>query len=220
MVARRGACVVAQGVGGACVVAPRGGMHGCSQVGVHGCPGGGHAWLLRGACMVAPRGACMGYDEIRRYNQWAGGMHPTGMHSCYNILLLPTNEVWGKVIFLHLFVVLFTGGGLLTRGSACSRRWDAWSGPWGVFSRGCLVLGVLRGVPGLVRGGSALGGVPGPGGSLVPGGCLLPGEVPGGDLPGRLLLRAARILLGCMEEEGPKIFKLVKNKLCLEFNQK
>ena len=32
--------------------------------------------------MVAPGGACMGYDEIRRYDQRAGGMHPTGMHSC------------------------------------------------------------------------------------------------------------------------------------------
>ena len=25
-------------------------------------------------------------------------------------LLPPANEVWGKVIFLHLFVILFTGG--------------------------------------------------------------------------------------------------------------
>ena len=33
-------------------------------------------------------------------------------------LLPPTNEVWGKVIFLHLFVILFTGGVGL---SAC---WD------------------------------------------------------------------------------------------------
>ena len=28
------------------------------------------------------------------------------------MLLPPTNEVWGKVIFLHPFVPLFTGGGL------------------------------------------------------------------------------------------------------------
>ena len=27
-------------------------------------------------------------------------------------LLPPANEVWGKVIFLHLFVILFTGGGI------------------------------------------------------------------------------------------------------------
>ena len=27
------------------------------------------------------------------------------------MLLPPANEVWGKVIFLHLFVILFTGGG-------------------------------------------------------------------------------------------------------------
>ena len=26
------------------------------------------------------------------------------------IFLPPANEVWGKVIFLHLFVILFTGG--------------------------------------------------------------------------------------------------------------
>ena len=28
------------------------------------------------------------------------------------LLLPPANEVWGKVLFLHLFVILFTGGGL------------------------------------------------------------------------------------------------------------
>ena len=27
------------------------------------------------------------------------------------VLLPPANEVWGKVIFLHLSVILFTGGG-------------------------------------------------------------------------------------------------------------
>ena len=63
---------------GACVVAPRGGVHGCSWGGmcvvaprggawlllgghVWLLPAGGHAWLLWGACM--------GYDEIWRYNQ-------------------------------------------------------------------------------------------------------------------------------------------------------
>ena len=81
---------------GACMVA-LGGMHGCS---------GGHAWLLRGACMVAPGGcmvapggmhgcsrghawllggACVVFSM--RYGQWAGGTHPTGMHSCLWILL-------------------------------------------------------------------------------------------------------------------------------------
>ena len=33
---------------------------------------------------------------------------------CANLLLAPANEVWGKVIFLHLFVILFTGGGGLS----------------------------------------------------------------------------------------------------------
>ena len=42
------------------------------------------------------------------------------------------------------------------------------------------------------------GGVPGPRVCLPPGGCLLRGGVPGGDPPGRPLLRAVRILLECI----------------------
>ena len=81
-----GACVVALGghawllLGGACVVAPEGhagysGGHGCSRGvcvvapmgGMHGCSGG-HVWLLpRGACMVAlGRGGMCG---IRRHTE-------------------------------------------------------------------------------------------------------------------------------------------------------
>ena len=78
--------------GGACMVAP-GGVHGCSW---------GHVWLLGGACMVAPggmrgcsggmcgcsRGVCGSSGGVcvvfsMRYGQWAGGTHPTGMHSCF-----------------------------------------------------------------------------------------------------------------------------------------
>ena len=79
-----------------------GGMHGCSQGvghvwllrgrwllqggmlqgGVLAAPGGVHAWLLGGASVVAPGGTWVGYDNTRRYGQWAGGTHPTGMHSC------------------------------------------------------------------------------------------------------------------------------------------
>ena len=32
-------------------------------------------------------------------------MHPTGTLSCYR----PQNAVWGKVMFLHVFFILFTG---------------------------------------------------------------------------------------------------------------
>ena len=63
-------------VGGACVVAP-----------------GGHAWFysggmhgfIRGACVVLFGGACVVFSvfsDTMRYGQWAGGTHPTGMHSC------------------------------------------------------------------------------------------------------------------------------------------
>ena len=34
------------------------------------------------------------------------------------LLLPPANEVWGKVMFLHLSVILFTGGGSASKGSA------------------------------------------------------------------------------------------------------
>ena len=87
-----GACMVAPG-GGVCGCSAgvrgcsggmhccSGGVHGCSRGGMCGCSGG-HAWLL-------PGGACVGYDEILRYGQWAGSTHPTGMHSCSCLVSLP-----------------------------------------------------------------------------------------------------------------------------------
>ena len=59
---------------GVCVVV--GGMHGCRGVcgcrrGIHCC--GGHAWLQGGGHAW----------DMMRYGQWAGGMRPTGMHSCF-----------------------------------------------------------------------------------------------------------------------------------------
>ena len=68
MVAPRGACMVALG---ACVVAPRG----ACVVAL-----GGHAWLLLGGMHGCSGGACMVF--LMRYGQWAGGTHPTGMHTC------------------------------------------------------------------------------------------------------------------------------------------
>ena len=70
------ACMVVPGgmcgcSGWACVVAA-GGMRGCSRWGACMVAPGGCVWLLLGGCM--------GYDKIRRYNQRAGGTHPTGMH--------------------------------------------------------------------------------------------------------------------------------------------
>ena len=98
-----GACMVAGGHAwllggvcgcwGACMVVGghvwlQGGMHGCGGCVVAGgmCGEGGHAWWRRhawwgghvwqrGGCMA--KGACVGYD-----GKWAGGTHPTGMHSC------------------------------------------------------------------------------------------------------------------------------------------
>ena len=65
--------------GGACVVAPGGGMHSCSRGGawfllggMHGfcwevCMvfAGGHVWFLPGGMHGFSPGGCIGYDEIR-----------------------------------------------------------------------------------------------------------------------------------------------------------
>ena len=76
---------------------------------VQGSPGG---WLLK-------------------HIQWTSGRHA----SYWNAFLLPpANEVWAKVMFLHLCVILFTGG----RGSAqppcrqtpCRQTWGGgWADP-------------------------------------------------------------------------------------------
>ena len=78
-----GACVVL--FGGACVVLfggcawfYSGGMHSF----IWGCAwfySGGHAWFYSGgACVVFSV-----FSDTMRYGQWAGGTHPTGMHSCF-----------------------------------------------------------------------------------------------------------------------------------------
>ena len=95
---------------GACMVLFRGGMHGFIW--------GGHVWFyLGGACMVLFRGAWFDlrghtwfysggacvvfsvFSDTMRYGQWAGGTHPTGMHSCFFYFhlvfgkLLPSNSL-------------------------------------------------------------------------------------------------------------------------------
>ena len=110
-----------------------------------------------------------------------------------DILLPPANEVWGKVICLQACVCPQWGGGLPGLGG---------SAPWGgaCFQRG--------GVPGL--GGCLL-----PGGLLLGGACSRGGGAAGGVWwrpPGRLLLRAVRILLECilvyLSEQNPIIYQV------------
>ena len=102
---RRGACVVARGV---CMVVAQGhawllwgghvwllggGMCGCSRGGMHGCSGGVHVVALgKGACVVAPGGvACVGYDEIRSMS---------GRYTSYwNVFLLSLCGQSGKSSF-------------------------------------------------------------------------------------------------------------------------
>ena len=89
-------------------------------------------------------------------------------------LLPPANEVWGKVIFLHLFVILFTRGG---------------GGQGG---------GIAACIAGGIRACLAAGGVCSSGRCLVRGVGVPGGDPPDQAPPGRLLLRAVRILLECI----------------------
>ena len=93
----RGACVVAPG-GHAWLLqggmhgcswggihgCSRGGVHGCSRGGVHGCSWGGMRGCSWGCVRGCSGGACVVFSM--RYGQWAGGTHPTGMHSCLAIV--------------------------------------------------------------------------------------------------------------------------------------
>ena len=80
-------------------------------------------------------------------------------------LLPPANEVWGKVIFLHLFVILFTGGVHGCRGACVAARGacmvvggHAWLRGVCVVAGACMVLGACMVVGGCVW---LLGGVRG-----------------------------------------------------------
>ena len=92
------------------------------------------------------------------------------------------NKVWGKEIFLHLFVILFTGEVLSQHAlqvvSKHALQQGGGSAQGGAWSEGWVIL------------------LWGGGGCLVQGGLLLGG--PGGDPPGQPLLQAVRILLECI----------------------
>ena len=100
-----GACVVL--FGGVCVVL-FGGHEWFYSGGVHGFYSEGCAWFylggvcgfIWGACVVLFGGACVVFSvfsDTMRYSQWAGGTHPTGMHSCFGIKFRKSSHVvWGQ----------------------------------------------------------------------------------------------------------------------------
>ena len=112
----RGVCMVAWG---ACVVAGCPGGHAWLLPG--GCAWllpGGHAWLLPGACVVFPRG---GMHRIRRdtVNERAVRiLLECILVTCFFLhdnmyrIITPRKRSLGKVICLHLSVILFTKGSL------------------------------------------------------------------------------------------------------------
>ena len=65
-----------------------GGMHGFIWGGMRGFIRG-HAWFYWGVCMVFSV-----FSDTMRYGQWAGGTHPTGMHSCLLINFIILRKIW------------------------------------------------------------------------------------------------------------------------------
>ena len=68
----------------------------------------GGTWVARGACMVkggrVTRGACVAREAATKGGAWwrpprtataAGGTHPTGMHSCINVVCTHGNFIQG-----------------------------------------------------------------------------------------------------------------------------
>ena len=106
---------------------------------------------------------------------------------CETMLLPPANEVWGKVIFLHLFVILFTGGHAWLQGGmrGCRRgacvvagghAWlyggHAWLlGGACVVARGACM--VARGACMVAPGGVCVCGCSGGACVVAPGGCVV-----------------------------------------------
>ena len=102
----------------------------------------------------------------------------------------------GKVMFLQVSVILFTGGCLSAPRGVSNSFIHLFHNSCVDYLEGCLVPGGL-----FLWGGVCCGRVSAPGG-LLPGGPGLrgvspPGGVPGGE-PGRPLLRAVHILLECI----------------------
>ena len=75
-----------------------------------------------------------------------------------SVFLPPANEVWGKVIFLHLFVILFTGGGM--HGSLGGHTWLFGGHTWLLLGsvHGCSQGGMRDCSGGGMRGCSGEGG--------------------------------------------------------------
>ena len=71
----------------------------------------------------------------------------TSGFNLFYLLLPPANEVWGKVIFLHQFVILFTGGCMVAPGGGA---WLFRGRTW-LFGGVCMVL-FRGGMHGFIRG--------------------------------------------------------------------
>ena len=95
-------------------VCPEGDMHGWGGMHTRGC-----AWLGGHACHNHPPHALPSPSLILRdtVGQWAGGTHPTGMHSCYDSdsILLVILDQWGimersgsTTVFITKFIISFT----------------------------------------------------------------------------------------------------------------
>ena len=164
----QGACVVARGYAWL-----PGGMHGCQGVCM---VAGGHLWLPGGCALLPGDVHGIRWDTV---NEWAVRilLECILVESCILgiSLIPPANEVWGKVMFLHMSVILCNG----------AKGVSVW----------CHLLSVCLVPCSFQRGGLC------PGGSPSGGLCSVGVSVQAGSLdrkPLRMVKRAVRILLECI----------------------
>ena len=132
------------------------------------------SWVTKSESKVRPL-SNLQLKKSKLHDTWFTSSDSDYFH--IHVYLPPANEVWGKVICLHLFVILFKGGGrawLLPGGMHGYSRGEGCMVAWGP----CVV--ALGGHAWLLPGGVC---VVAPGGCawLLPGGCawLLLGGVHG-----------------------------------------
>ena len=122
--------------------------------------------------------------------------------SC-SLLYCRPQRSWGKVMFSHVCVILFTGGLLSQHALQVVSQHALQQVSRGVISKHVLQVVSQHASHQVSRGVCCRGGLLGgsPSGGLLPGGCLV--ETP----PRQLLLRAVRILLECILVSIKNVFK-------------
>ena len=121
------------------------------------------SWVTKSESKVRPL-SNLQLKKSKLHDTWFTSSDSDYFH--IHVYLPPANEVWGKVIFLHLFVILFTGGACVVapgghawllqgggvHGCLGGMRGCSWGGMHGCSQAGCAWL-LQGGVQGCSVGG-------------------------------------------------------------------